>query len=166
MRNLNLCILFITIKKWFLYIFWHPWSYKAGSFTQIYWLIWREALSRARNPRETKIALIQSIVVSLILGLIYFKLDLDQNGVQNINGVLFILCVNSSFSSIFPVLNGLLPIVPLFLRENKSGMYTVFNFFLSRFLVDIPRFTLIPLVFASIVYWSAINSFISHLIAF
>ena len=126
----------------------------------MYWLIWREALSRARNPRETKIALIQSIVIAVILGLIYFKLDLDQPGVQNINGVLFILCVNSSFSSIFPILNGLLPIVPLFLRENKNGMYTVFNFFFSRSLVDIPRFTLIPLVFVSIVYWFVIYSFI------
>ncbi len=126
------------------------------------WLIWRESISRARNPRETKIALTQSIIIAVLLGLIYFKTDLDQPGVQNINGILFIICVNSSFSSVFPILNSLLPVIPLFLRENKKGMYTVFNFFFARFLVDIPRFTLIPLVFVSIVYWFVSLNLINH----
>ena len=123
--------------------------------------MWREILSRARNPRETKIAIIQTIVTNfnfhqhlihnfhlishviqlkitaIMLGLIFFKLSIDQAGVQNINGLLFILCVNSTFTSTFPAINSILPLVPLFLRENKSGMYRVINFYFSKFLVDV-----------------------------
>jgi len=44
-------------------------------------------------------------VLSLMLGLIYLQLDTDQQGVQNINGVLFLMLTNMTFSNVFGVLN-------------------------------------------------------------
>jgi len=76
-------------------------------------------------------------VIALMFGLIYLNLKVDQEGIQNINGVIFLLVTNSSFSNMFPVLNSFTPMVPLFLRENKNGMYRVINFYLSKFLIDV-----------------------------
>ena len=44
-------------------------------------------------------------MVAIIFGLIYLRQDLDQESVQNINGVLFLCITNSSFSYLFAVLN-------------------------------------------------------------
>ena len=43
--------------------------------------------------------------MGLIYGLVYLGQKIDQNGIQNINGVLFICLLNSSFSSIFAIVN-------------------------------------------------------------
>jgi hypothetical protein len=43
--------------------------------------------------------------IAAVLGLIYLRQELDQKGVQNINGVLFLLCTNMSFSNLFSVVN-------------------------------------------------------------
>jgi hypothetical protein len=44
-------------------------------------------------------------MLAVIFGLIYLRQILDQIGVQNINGVIFLCITNSSFSNLFAVLN-------------------------------------------------------------
>ena len=43
--------------------------------------------------------------ISLILGLIFLQITLNQSGIQNINGVLFLVISNNSFSTMFSVIN-------------------------------------------------------------
>ena len=121
------------------------------------WLIWRNFLSSARDPRETRISFIQTLVIkknyyfikfslkifffskmfAVVFGLIYLQIALDQSGVQNINGVLFLMLTNTSFSNLFPVLTSFPPLIPIFLREHANGMYRVVNFYLARFLTEV-----------------------------
>ncbi len=112
-------------------------SYKASNLTQFSWLMWRNAISSSRDPRETRINLVQTIAFAVLFGLIYFRLVCDQTGVQNINGVLFLLVTNTTFSNLFPVLTSFPFLIPIFLREHKNGMYNVFNFYMSKTLVDV-----------------------------
>jgi len=44
-------------------------------------------------------------IVAIMFGLIFLQLDYDQQGVQNINGVLFLSICNSGFGTIFFVVN-------------------------------------------------------------
>lgn len=44
-------------------------------------------------------------VVSVVFGLIYFNLDYNQKGVMNINGGIFLLITNASFTNMFAVIN-------------------------------------------------------------
>ena len=62
-------------------------------------------------------------IIALLFGLIYLRLNYDQEGVQDINGVLFLLITNSSFSNLFSVVNTFPAQVPIFLREHKNRMY-------------------------------------------
>jgi hypothetical protein len=40
-----------------------------------------------------------------MLGFIYWRQDLDQKGIMNINGALFLLITNMSFQNAFAVIN-------------------------------------------------------------
>lgn len=111
--------------------------YKVNSFSQLKWLMWRDGLASYRDQRETKISVIQTAAFAVLFGLIYLRLTLDQTGVQNINGVLFLMIVNTTFSNLFPILNTLPAMIPIFMREHKNGMYRVINFYMSKFLVDV-----------------------------
>ncbi|CAG0919858.1 unnamed protein product [Notodromas monacha] len=68
-------------------------------------------------------------VIALILGLIYLQQDMDQKGVQNVNGVIFLLLTNMSFSNMFAVVNH------------------------PKILAELPLFVVLPIVFSSIEYW-------------
>lgn len=112
-------------------------SYKTNSLVQLYWLVWRSFISSARNPMETRIMIVQTIFIAVLFGLIFLRQELDQNGVQNINGVLFLLLTNSSFSNIFGVVNTFPAEIPIFLREHSNSMYRVVNYYLSKFVIEV-----------------------------
>lgn len=44
-------------------------------------------------------------MVSLLIGVIYFGQQMDQDGVMNINGGLFIFLTNMTFQNVFAVIN-------------------------------------------------------------
>lgn len=111
--------------------------YKAGWFTQLKWLIWRSFLSMSRNPMETRILAIQTFFIALIFGLIYLKIETNQEGVQNINGVLFLLITNSSFSNMFGVLNSFPAELPIFYRDHQNSMYRTVNYYLSKLITEV-----------------------------
>lgn len=66
-------------------------------------------------------------------------LDLDQLGVQSLNSVIFLLVTNTSMSNLFPVLNSFAPLIALYLKENKGGMYRIVNLYLAKFLSDVKK---------------------------
>ena len=112
-------------------------SYKTNSLIQLKWLVWRSFISSSRNPMETRIIFAQTIFIALLFGLIFLQQDLDQNGVQNINGVIFLLLMNSSASNIFSVVNTFPAEIPIFLREHGNSMYRVVNYYASKFLIEV-----------------------------
>ncbi|RNA09917.1 ABC subfamily ABCG [Brachionus plicatilis] len=112
-------------------------AYKAGWLTQLKWLIWRSFLSMSRNPMETKILAIQTFFIALIFGLIYLQIEDSQEGVQNINGVLFLLITNASFSNMFGVLNSFPAELPIFYRDHQNSMYRTVNYYLSKLITEV-----------------------------
>jgi ABC-type multidrug transport system permease subunit len=128
-------------------------SYKTNSLTQLGWLMWRSSISMLRSPMETRIQAVQTLVLGIVFGLIYLRTTLDQRGVQNINGVLFLLITNASFSNLFGVINTFPAEIPIFLREHNNAMYRVINYYLAKSLVEIPKYIIFPIIFVAIVYW-------------
>ncbi|KAJ8314084.1 hypothetical protein KUTeg_008645 [Tegillarca granosa] len=101
-------------------------------------VFWRSWVGNIREPMIIKVRLIQTIVIAVAFGLIYLKTDNDyvQEDVQNINGVLFLLIMNMTFTFMFAVLN-LFPLeLPIFLREYGSGLYGTDIYYLSKALAE------------------------------
>jgi hypothetical protein len=44
-------------------------------------------------------------LLSALIGVIYYGQELDQDGVMNINGALFIFLTNMTFQNVFSVIN-------------------------------------------------------------
>ena len=46
-----------------------------------------------------------SQVIAMILGVIYLRQDIDQEGVMNVNGALFLFLLNATWVNVFAVAN-------------------------------------------------------------
>lgn len=79
--------------------------YKASWMEQFHALLWRSFLSNIREPMITRIKFSQTLTVALLLGIVYWRQQLDQKGIMNINGAIFILIINLTFMNVFSVIN-------------------------------------------------------------
>ncbi|XP_054160065.1 protein white-like [Oppia nitens] len=129
--------------------------YKTNWFVQFWVLLCRSTLSTMREPMLTKIRIIQTIVISIVFGLIYWQLEVNQTGIMNINGALFLLVTNMNFSSVFGVVNTFCAELPIYHRDHSNGMYRVSAYFLSKTIAEFPTFILIPVLFVAIFYYMA-----------
>ncbi|VEN52172.1 unnamed protein product [Callosobruchus maculatus] len=127
--------------------------YKASWCSQFCAVLWRSWLSIIKDPMLVKVRLFQTLVISLIVGAIYYGQVLDENGVMNINGALFLFLTNMTFQNVFAVIHVFSSELPVFLRENKNGMYRTDVYFLSKVIAETPLFIVLPVLFTSICYY-------------
>lgn len=126
--------------------------YRADWFTQLRAIMWRSWISGIKNPLLIKVRLLQTVMVALLIGFIFYQQSLDQDGVMNINGALFLFLTNMTFQNVFAVINVFCGELPLFLRESRSQLYRPDTFFLGKTLAEFPLFIIVSVVFVSIVY--------------
>lgn len=55
-----------------------------------------------------------------------------QFGIQSIEGAIFLLVTENTFSAMYSVLDDFPQMYPIFLREYKSGLYSASTYYLSR----------------------------------
>lgn len=127
--------------------------YESSWYQQFAAVFARSVKTTVREPMVVRVRLVQAIILSLILGLIYLQLNLDQEGVQNINGVLFLMLINMTITNMMGVLNSFPLETPIFLREYGIGLYRVDIYFICKCLAELPSFLMIPVVFSAITYW-------------
>jgi ABC-type multidrug transport system ATPase subunit len=116
-------------------------------------LMKRNFINAMREPAVFRAVIIQSLLVSLIMGGIYFDIGNDQTGLQDIGGGLF-------FAAIFIMFMGMLGPFSLFSVERKQflfqvreGIYGTHSYFLAKVLAEVPKFFVISLVFSTVIYF-------------
>lgn len=68
-----------------------------------------------------------------MIGLCYFgNTFTNQAGIQNVQGIIFLLVAENTFTPMYAILDEFPQKYPLFLREYKSGLYSPSLYFLSR----------------------------------
>merc|ERR1712241_412164 len=127
--------------------------YKASWGAQMNALMWRSWLSVIKEPLIVKVRIAQTIVIALILGIVYFGQEYSLAGVQSINGALFLVITNMTFSNMFAIINVITMEVPIFLREHFNGMYRSDVYFLTKQIAELPVFVVTPLLFLGILYY-------------
>lgn len=126
--------------------------YRAGWLPQLRAIIWRSWISTLKEPLLIKVRLIQTVVIAVLIGLIFFQQQMTQEGVMNINGAIFLFLTNMTFQNVFSVINVFCGELPVFLRESRSQLYRPDTFFLGKTIAELPLFLLVPVLFTSIVY--------------
>lgn len=79
--------------------------YKANWFNQFRVVLWRSWLSVMKEPLLVKIRMIQTAVIAILIGMVYFGQKVDKDGVMNINGALFLCLTNMTFQNTLAVVH-------------------------------------------------------------
>lgn len=128
--------------------------YKAHWGRQFVMLMWRCGLHNLREPAVFKIRLMQIIVLSIIYSLAYWQQKMNQAGVSNLNGAMFLMQLQMTLGFIFNVVMIFPSEFPVYLREHFNGVYRADVYFLCKTLVEIPQFTILPFIFTALMYWT------------
>ena len=150
---------------------------RPGLMKQTYWLFWRSMIINYRDPLVIFLKVAQVIFLGIIFGVIYLRVPAEpyigveetctSNGtkipgsapstytadIANINGALFILLTNSSFTYVFFVVTVFPLILPIWQIEHFAGLYGMTTAFIATNLSELPTLIILPLIFTSIVYW-------------
>ncbi|XP_057668847.1 protein white [Diorhabda carinulata] len=127
--------------------------HKASCCVQFCGLIWRSLISILKDPALIKVRLFQTVITSLLIAVLYFNQKMNQEGVMNLNGVLFLFLTSMTFQNVFAVIHTFTMELPIFLREHRKQIYRTDIYFLSKTLAELPFFVIIPLVFTSVCYF-------------
>jgi ATP-binding cassette, subfamily G (WHITE), eye pigment precursor transporter len=127
--------------------------YKASWCRQVQALTWRCLLGQIRSLSVSAIRIIQTWVVATLIGLVYYNQKMDERGVINVNGALFLFLTNTTFANAFTVFNSFPNELPIFYREHHNGMYKVNAYFLAKNLAELLIFIILPSIFVVVDYW-------------
>ena len=94
-----------------------------------------------------------ALVVSLMMGVLFFRSGLDSGGVQNRVGVLFFAAINETFSNVIPILAKFDFEKKIAKRERAAASYKSWTSFLSKWLVNIPTVIISTLAFSVPLYY-------------
>ncbi|CAF0826300.1 unnamed protein product [Adineta ricciae] len=130
-------------------------KYKAGFFRQLTWLLWRSTIDTFRNPFELRLRLLISIVLSILFGLVFLRLEYNQQAFQNISAVIMVLIVNIAFSTVQKNADGINRQLPLVLKEHDDGIYRTLPYYIARMVLELPSCALSIFILGTIVYWMA-----------
>jgi energy-coupling factor transporter ATP-binding protein EcfA2 len=120
---------------------------------QIWSLLKRDCLDNYRNPGLARAKIIQKTFMGVFVGLLYFQTQINRVGISNINGSIFYVVSELTYSTLFGILSFLPSEYPLLVREYHDSLYYLPSYYIARLLSYIPLFTLDGLLMLSISYW-------------
>ncbi|KAE9553739.1 hypothetical protein FO519_003049 [Halicephalobus sp. NKZ332] len=126
---------------------------RASFLTQLFLLSKRSLIDNKRNPALTRAKFIQKAIMGVFVGLLYLNTKLDQYGITNINGALFYLVAELTYSTHFGILTFLPNDFPLIVREHFDGLYSIAPYYLARIFSYMPIFVLDGAVMLMISYY-------------
>ncbi|XP_071808121.1 broad substrate specificity ATP-binding cassette transporter ABCG2-like isoform X2 [Asterias amurensis] len=128
-------------------------EYPTSFATQLYYVSKRTILNILRNPMQSYIQFLFMIIFGLVVGGLYFQLDLSTAGIQNRIGAFFFLIMNMVFSNLSAVELFIKERV-IFIHESASGFYRCSSYFFAKVFCDLLPMRIIPtFIFCSITYW-------------
>lgn len=128
-----------------------------SSFTrQFTFLFKRAGLNLVRDWMILGVKSVQTVVIALLLGLVYFdvgKAGKDpQSQIQDREGALYFFILNQFMGSSMGILSVFSKEKIVFLREHKLGYYKLAAYFLSKILVELPYQIFFPALLITIAY--------------
>uniref|UniRef100_A0A3Q2P3D8 ATP-binding cassette, sub-family G (WHITE), member 2a n=1 Tax=Fundulus heteroclitus TaxID=8078 RepID=A0A3Q2P3D8_FUNHE len=128
-------------------------TYNTGFFTQFRWVLKRTFRNLVLNPQTSIAQVAVTLFLALVVGALFFDVNLEDSGIQNRTGALFFIVVNQCFSSLSAA-ELFITERKLFIHEYISGYYRLSVYFLSKILSDIITLRTIPaIVFTCVAYY-------------
>ncbi|XP_073843965.1 ATP-binding cassette transporter scarlet isoform X2 [Musca autumnalis] len=140
----------------------YPFDREIDNFRSALWynkigVIWyRYTLSLLRDPKMQWMRFLQKMAMAIIIGLCFAgTTQLDQTGVQAVQGALFVMISENTFHPMYTVLNVFPQGFPLFMREKRGGLYSTAEYYIATIVAMLPGMILEPFLFVVICYFVA-----------
>lgn len=117
-------------------------------------LIGRTAKNLVRNPMSTRIRIIQTVVIIVLIVLVFYDLGEDTEGINGKAGFAFFIGINQVMTSLFSVLLLFLVERPVFLREYSGKLYGVWSYFTSKSIIEVPFQVIFPFITSVCIYFA------------
>ncbi|KAJ9466210.1 Protein white [Diplonema papillatum] len=128
-------------------------GYAAGVVTQITALSQRSMRNIVRNPMLSKARVMQSVVLGLFIGAIFWDPGDDKDGITAKKGALFFVTVNQAMLPLMGTLHTFPTELGLVLREQQSSLYSMPAYFGSKSVIELPFLLFFPFLFVCIFYF-------------
>ncbi|XP_047504405.1 protein scarlet [Pieris napi] len=124
--------------------------------TKIIWLVYRYILMVLRDPNVQLLRIAQKLAIALTAGLCFIgTARLTQAGIQDVQGALFIIIAENTFSPMYSMLHIFPEEFPLLYRELRAGLYSTPIYYVARMIALFPGLVIEPSLFTLVVYWIA-----------
>ncbi|KAL1141029.1 hypothetical protein AAG570_000955 [Ranatra chinensis] len=121
---------------------------------QLKWLLWRSILELYRNPQKTFLSLVMYIFTAFLVAIPYIGVKLDQEGIQNVQGLNYSVVTETIFTHAYAVVHTFPLEIPILLREMNDGVYQPAPYYLSKVFLLVPRVILETLLFCLVIHWT------------
>nr|CAJ2467136.1 unnamed protein product [Leishmania braziliensis] len=120
---------------------------------QFYELTRRTLIEISRDSLYLFSYMAQAVFFAVVVGLIFLNLRANVEGIQDRQGLLFMIVMNRAMSSTFIMINTFNNVRAVYTREQQAGAYSPLMFFLGRSVAEFPVQILAVLVESCILYW-------------
>ncbi|KAJ1968931.1 hypothetical protein IWQ62_000945 [Dispira parvispora] len=97
----------------------------------------------------------QALLMTLLMGFVFFQMDRNQSSIQNRIGLLFFLPINIMFSVVMPMQSVFSLEMAVMARERSGGTYRISSFYLAKFITALPFSLLFNALYSTGVYFLA-----------
>ncbi|KAF1795066.1 Choloylglycine hydrolase/NAAA C-terminal [Phytophthora cactorum] len=119
---------------------------RASVWGQIRVLATRNALRLLRDKTALRLQSVQTLVTTLLVGIIFFQLTLDQQGVANYSGAFFYIVTEQVYGASMPAIMSVPMELPIVYREYDIGLYSVASWYAAKNLCELPQQVILPII--------------------
>eukprot|EP00117_Sycon_ciliatum_P041880 scpid42758/ scgid30555/ Protein white len=123
--------------------------------TQFRYLLQRSFLTSIREFQVVGVQLMQTLVMAILFGVVYFQSDKDNGSerIQNFAGSASIIIVSCQYSTIYPVVQVLPSEMQVFIRDHDNHMYKTWVYYICKFVAELPIQVFYQLLYSVITYF-------------
>ncbi|KAG6623514.1 ABC transporter-like protein [Phytophthora cinnamomi] len=119
---------------------------RASVWGQIHVLATRNAMRLLRDKTALRLQSVQTLVTTLLVGIIFFQLTLDQQGVSNFSGAFFYMVTEQVYGASMPAIMSVPMELPIVYREYDIGLYSVAAWYAAKNLCELPQQVVLPII--------------------
>mmetsp|Transcript_97686 Transcript_97686/g.252800 ORF Transcript_97686/g.252800 Transcript_97686/m.252800 type:complete len:1244 (-) Transcript_97686:31-3762(-) len=128
-------------------------DYNAPFSTQLRALMRRDFRMKTRSKFELKAMVGRCVILGLIFGLTFLRVEKNQTAVWTLNASIFSMLMIGAMNQAMGTAMGIPGNMATMLREHRNGAYSVSAIYLSKSLVDFPIDTAIAFLWTAINFW-------------
>ncbi|XP_059480900.1 protein scarlet-like [Neocloeon triangulifer] len=119
---------------------------------QLYWILWRSMVAARRDKTDIMVRMLFFMFVGLVISMPFVGTEKDQRGIQNTQGLFYLIVVETIFTFAYSVFNTFPQEIPILLREISDDLYKPGPYYLSKMIMLIPRCIVGPFFYVLLIF--------------